>query len=68
MYVYGFELIILALCLFLYLCHTLVNFVDLSVPIYKWICLLLSGSLFWNGFHKNLTKSYVIFSSDISYV
>lgn len=50
MYVYGFALITLALCL--YLCHSLVNFLDLSVPIYKWICLLLSGS-FWNGFHKN---------------
>lgn len=52
MYVYGFALITLALCLCLYLCHSLVNFLDLSVPIYKWICLLLSGS-FWNGFHKN---------------
>lgn len=31
MYVYGFALITFALCL--YLCHSLVNFLDLSVPI-----------------------------------
>lgn len=33
MYVYGFALITFALCL--YLCHSLVNFLDLSVPILK---------------------------------